>query len=166
MRKALCKKDGSKLLEPRKIGEGFKTMSYIEQQVKCRATCHPMVWTRVMGAIIAVSLAATLLLIDSAYAQEDLQAMSDDELAEYFTAKQCAADLYVVCTDRSIMKRTYLDPHIKKNAIAINQELNNELYKEEIARAIDEDGLDPSQAHHGHMIKSCGVFSCSWEYKK
>ena len=125
-----------------------------------------MIWTRVTGYIIAVSLAAPLLLIHSAYAQEDLQAMSGDELAEYFTAKQCAADLYVVCTDRSNVKRIYSAPHIKKNAFTINQQLNNELYKEEIARAIDEDGLAPSQAHHGHMVKSCGIFSCSWEYTK
>jgi len=99
-------------------------------------------------------------------AQENLQSMSDDELAEYFMTKECAAALYVVCTDRAIVKQRYKTPYIRRNAFAINQKLDLELYQEEIDEAVNQEGLDPSQAHHGHMVKSCGIFSCSWEYQK
>jgi hypothetical protein len=63
--------------------------------------------------LVAGSITMLIALQSSVCAQENLQAMSDDELAEYFMVKERAADL-----------------------------------------------------HNSRMVKSCGIFSCSWEYKK
>ena len=114
----------------------------------------------------ACTLLALVLVPNCAAAQENLQAMSDDELAEYFMVKECAADMYVVCLDRAVVKQRYRTPDIRRNALATNQRLDLELYNEEIDEAVNQEGLDPSQARHGHMVKSCGIFSCSWEYIK
>jgi hypothetical protein len=116
--------------------------------------------------LIARCIFAAFVLPCYATAAENLQTMSDDELAEYFMVKECAADLYVVCTDRSTVKQRYKTPDIRQNASAINQKLELELLREEVDKAVNQEGLDPSEAHHGHMVKSCGIFSCSWEYKK
>jgi hypothetical protein len=66
----------------------------------------------------------------SVCAQDNLQAMSDDELAEYFMVKEWAADLYLVCTDRNRVKDRYRTLEVRRNAYAINQNIDLELYTE------------------------------------
>ena len=119
----------------------------------------------VRSIVVALALVA-LAMPDHVAAQENLQAMSNDELADYLMVKECAADLYVVCLDREIAKQRYSTPDTRRNAVAINRRLDLELFQEEIKRAEDEQGLDASAAPHGHMVRSCGFFSCSWEYVK
>jgi hypothetical protein len=116
-------------------------------------------------SIIVTGLLA-LLCPASTHAQEDFQKMSNEELAEYFMVKECSASRYLVCTDRAIVRKRYNTPEVRRNAAAINRKLDQELYLEEVDYAINNLGLDASQARHGHMIKECGFFSCSWVYKK
>jgi hypothetical protein len=118
--------------------------------------------------IIATALSAICCILARAQSGEEelIQKMSNDELAEYFMVKECSATLYLVCTDKEKVKARYNTPEVRRNALAINRKLNHELYREEIEHAVDDLGLDPSEAHHGHMVKECGLFSCSWVYKK
>ena len=99
-------------------------------------------------------------------AQEDIQKMSNEEMAEYFTVKACSADFYVVCTDRAKMRQNYNTPEVRRNAVAINRTLDQRLYQEEIDYAVNCLGLDAREAKHGYMVKECGLFYCSWVYKK
>lgn len=92
--------------------------------------------------------------------------MSNEELAEYFMMKECCATLYLVCTDRAKVRERYNTPEVRRNAVAINRKLDQELYQEEVDYAVNTLGLDAREAHHGHMVKECGWFSCSWAYKK
>jgi hypothetical protein len=101
----------------------------------------------------------------SAHAQEDIQKMSNEELAEYFMVKECSATLYLVCTDRAKVHARYNTPEVRRNAVAINRKLDQELYNEEVDYAVNTLGLDARDARHGHMVKECGFFSCSWVYK-
>ena len=109
-----------------------------------------------------------LALCISAYAQDDgmFQAMSNKELAEYFMVKECSAALYLVCTDRAKVRERYNTPEVRRNAIAINRQLDQRLYEEEVDYAVNTLGLKPNEARHGHVVKKCGWFSCSWVYEK
>ena len=83
--------------------------------------------------LVAGGITSGLMIIalqSSVCAQENLQAMSDDELAEYFMVKEWAADLYLVCTDRNRVKDRYRTLEVRRNAYAINQNIDLELYTE------------------------------------
>ena len=100
-----------------------------------------------------------------AHAEQDIQKMSNEELADYFMVKECSATLYLVCTDRAKVRERYNTPEVRRNAVAINRKLDQTLYEEEVDYAVNTLGLDASEAHHGHMVHECGWFSCSWVYK-
>ena len=91
--------------------------------------------------------------------------MSPAELAEYFAVKQCAAKLYLECFDMAKQRAMFNTPEVRRDAVAINQMLDRELFKEEVDYAVNTLGLAPSEAKHGHMVKECGWLSCSWVYK-
>jgi hypothetical protein len=102
-----------------------------------------------------------------AYAQQaDIHKMSNEELAEYFAVKECSATLYLVCTSRAKARERYNTPEVQRDRDAINRKLDQRLYDEEVDYAVNTLGLDAREAHHGHMVKECGFFSCSWVYKK
>ena len=101
----------------------------------------------------------------SAFAQEDIQKMSNEELAEYFMVKQCGADLYLSCGNRAKVRARYNSPELRRDAVEINRKLDQRLYEQEVDYAVNTLGLDVNQAPHGSMVKECGWLSCSWVYK-
>jgi hypothetical protein len=116
-------------------------------------------------SVVIITALATLCCPARAQAQEDIQKMSNEELAEYFMVKECSATLYTVCTDRAKVRARYNTLEVRRNAAAINRMLDQRLHHEEIDYAVNTLGLDANEAHHGHMVKECGWFSCSWVYK-
>jgi hypothetical protein len=109
---------------------------------------------------------ATLVKCAAADREEDIHRMSNEELAEFFAVKECSADVYLVCTSRAKARERYNSPEVQRNRDAINRKLDQQLFKEEVDYAVNTLGLDANEAHHGHMVKECGWFSCSWVYKK
>jgi hypothetical protein len=120
-----------------------------------------------MNRYSAVIITALVILCcpARAQAQEDIQKMSNEELAEYFMVKECSATLYLVCTDRAKVRERYNTPEVRRSAATINRKLDQRLYQEEIDYAVNTLGLDANEALHGHMVKECGWFSCSWVYR-
>jgi hypothetical protein len=116
-------------------------------------------------SIVIITALVTLCCPARVQAQEDIQKMSNEELAEYFMVKECSATLYLVCTDRAKVRARYNTPEVQRNRVAINRQLDQHLYQEEIDYAVNTLGLGANEAHHGHMVKECGWFSCSWVYK-
>jgi hypothetical protein len=106
-----------------------------------------------------------LALCCPASAQEDIQKMSNKELAEYFMVKECSDNVFLVCTDRAKVRESYNSPEVRRNAVAINQKLDQRLYEDEVYYAVHTLGLDAHEARHGRIVKKCGWFSCSWVYQ-
>jgi hypothetical protein len=114
---------------------------------------------------IAIAALFVFASLSCAQAQEDIQKMSNEELAEYFMVKACSANLYVTCANRKKIKDTYNTPEVRNNALSINQRLDYDLHRQEIDYAVNTLGLNANQARQGYMVKECGWFSCSWVYK-